>query len=272
MVNSTHSQDQQGVAESLWSFGCRAIRSRQPKLLSHDRPTGRVAVIIPARDEAETIGPIVSALNALKASGRVDDVVVVDDGSTDATATLADAAGARVLRSADGPGKGQALRFAVSATDADVLVFLDGDVANFHSSYVTMLTAPLADPSIQMVKARYRRSCDGRADESGRVTELLAKPLLRRLFPELANLAQPLSGECAIRRTALDSIELSDGYGIEIGLLIDVCNQFGRGAIAEVDLGERVHRNRPLHELRTHADHVLVAALSRAHRSDIGPR
>ena len=230
----------------------------------------RIGVCIPARDEESTIGNVVDVVVPLGDAGLVDDVVVVDDGSRDTTALEAAAAGARVIESVHGPGKGQALRAALAATDADLLVFLDADVTNFSDRFVIDLVAPLLhDPTIQLVKARYRRPLDGRSGEGGRVNELLARPLLRRFFPPLASVAQPLAGECAIRRTALDDLVLADGYGIEIGLLIDVYRRFGRSAITEADLGERIHRNRPLHELRPHADEVLAAVLDRTlHRPE----
>jgi glucosyl-3-phosphoglycerate synthase len=235
-----------------------------------DRKAGnRIGVCIPARDEASTVADVVERVARLRSAGLVDDLIVVDDGSSDDTALEAAAAGAVVVPSPHGPGKGQALAAAVGATDTELLVFLDADVTNFSASFVTALVAPLlAGDGVQLVKARYRRPFDGRPDEGGRVTELLARPLLRRFFPELAGIAQPLAGECAVRRTALADIALTDGYGIEIGLLIDVHHRFGRGAIAEVDLGERVHRNRPLHGLRPHADEVLAAVLDRSHTYD----
>jgi glucosyl-3-phosphoglycerate synthase len=115
-----------------------------------------------------------------------------------------------------------------------------------------------------MVKAGYERPLHGRAGEGGRVTELVARPLLERFFPALAGIAQPLAGEFALRREVLADIVLDDGYAIDVALLIDVYERFGRQAIVEVDLGERVHRNRPLHELRPHSRAVLDAVLTRA--------
>lgn len=225
-----------------------------------------IAVCIPARDEADTIGAVVECAVELQRIGLVDDVVVVDDGSTDDTAIRAAAAGGRVTPDDDRDhGKGQALARAAAATRADILVFLDADVTNTMPAFVTRLVAPLLDdPAVQLVKPTYHRSMNGRPNEGGRVTELLARPLLRRYFPELAALVrQPLAGETAIRRGALESITLADGYGIEIALLIDTYVRFGAAAITEVDLGDRRHRNRPLFELARCADDVLTAVLER---------
>lgn len=228
-------------------------------------PLGSVAVCIPARDEAGTIGAIVTAVAHLAARGVVDDLVVIDDGSRDGTGAVAAAAGARVVPSPGGPGKGQALRQAVAVTTTDVLVFLDADVVNFTPRYVTALTAALrADPGLKLVKAAYGRPLHGRSGEGGRVTELVARPLLRRFFPDLGTIAQPLAGECALTRDLAERLRFDDGYGIEIGALIDTYLAHGRRAITEVDIGgERVHRNRPLHELTVHAHDVLAAVLAR---------
>lgn len=225
----------------------------------------RIGVCIPARNEGATIVGVVGVVDALREAGLVDEVVVVDDGSTDATGRQAQAAGATVVASPRGPGKGQALECAVAASSADVLVFLDADVINFSARYVTELLHPLLkNPLVQLVKPTYHRPMDGRIGEGGRVTELLARPLLRHLFPELAAVvSQPLAGECAVRRSVLDQLVLADGYGIEMGLLLDIYRRCGLDAIVEVDLGVRVHRNRPLHELRQHADDILAAVLAR---------
>lgn len=195
----------------------------------------------------------------------MDELVVIDDASSDATAARARANGATVLANPRGPGKGQALARAVASTEAEILVFLDADVSNFTAHFITDLVAPLlGDHRVKLSKATYRRPLRGVADEGGRVTELLARPLLRRFFPDLLRLSQPLAGECAVRRDTLDDVVFADGYGIEIGLLIDIFLRHGLDAIAEADLGERVHRNRPLQDLRSHADDVLAAVLDRA--------
>lgn len=225
----------------------------------------RVAVCIPARDEAATVGRVVAVADQLRGVGLVDELVVIDDGSSDATAATARANGATVFASLLGPGKGQALAQAAASTDAEILVFLDADVSNFTARFITDLVSPLlGDDRIKLSKATYRRPLRGVADEGGRVTELLARPLLRRFFADLLRLSQPLAGECAVRHDALDELVLADGYGVEIGLLIDIFLRHGLDAIVEADLGERVHRNRPLQDLRPHADDVLAAVLNRA--------
>ncbi|MFP5316716.1 MAG: glucosyl-3-phosphoglycerate synthase [Acidimicrobiia bacterium] len=223
-----------------------------------------IAACLPARNEAATIASVLAVCGWLQDAGVLDEVVVVDDHSTDGTGAIARRMGAEVLPNTGRPGKGQALRAAVAAATGDVLVFLDADVVNFSDRFVSDLVLPLlTDPAIQLVKPVYRRPLQGRPDEGGRVTELLARPLLERFFPALAAIAQPLGGESAVRRSALDGIALADGYGIEIGLLIDVYRRFGAAAIAEADLGERVHRNRPLRELQPHTRAVLDTVMSR---------
>ena len=225
---------------------------------------------LPARNEEATVGAIVARVRAalVDAVPLVDEVLVVDDGSIDATATEAATAGARVVRRGpdDGPpGKGQALRRAVEEAVGDVLVFLDADVRNFDSHFVSGLLGPvLTEPGTALVKATYRRPLAGSDGPGGRVTELVARPLLARLFPELASVAQPLAGECAAPRSVLEAVPFADGYGVEIGLLIDVAARCGAGALAQVDLGERVHRNRPLDELAPQAAAVIDVVLDRA--------
>jgi len=230
-----------------------------------------VAVCIPARNEEPTVGPIVHAIvtaltDRFGGAPLVDDVVVVDDGSDDGTAERARRAGARVIRSESrGGGKGQAMRSALIATEADLIAFVDADVTNFGTHFVTGLLEPLLmDESVTLVKGYYERPLHGAPDGGGRVTELMARPVIDLLFPQLATIEQPLAGETAAPRWVLEKCGLADGYAVELALLIDVASLYGVGSIAQVDLGTRVHRNRPLAELRPQATDILAAALSRA--------
>lgn len=231
-----------------------------------------ISVCIPARDEQSTVGAVVGVVHrVLSAAGGgvdlVDEIVVIDDGSEDATADKAERAGARVVSAGSkSRGKGEAMSAGVAATDGDIVVFLDADVTNFGAHFVVGLVGPLltGPEDIQLVKAFYQRPIDGRAGGGGRVTELVARPVIELLFPALAHVRQPLAGETAVRRGALAHITFEPGYGVELGLLIDVAEAHGVGAVAQVDLGTRAHRNRPLDELRPQATDVLRAALSRA--------
>jgi glucosyl-3-phosphoglycerate synthase len=237
-----------------------------------------VSVCIPAHNEASTIARVIAAVlpshvGTAGGSGLVDEVLVVDDGSADGTADVASATGARVVRLPRRVGKGGAMRAALEAAAGEVLVFLDADVENATGAFVTSLLGPLfvgaGDPAL--VKGYYERPIGDSPTGGGRVTELVAKPLLEVLFPEhpeLAEVRQPLAGETAAPRWVLEKVGFAPGYGVEMGLLLDVVTRFGSGAVAQVDLGSRVHRNRALDELRPQAAEVLRAALDRAPARD----
>ncbi|MBW3536992.1 MAG: glucosyl-3-phosphoglycerate synthase [Actinobacteria bacterium] len=238
---------------------------------------GRVSVCLPARDEARTVGAIVRTIRReLIDSAAVGEVVVVDDGSTDATATEASAAGARVV-AADGStpgssvGKGAALRTGLAAAHGDVVVFCDADITNFSARFVTGLLAPLSDPSIQFVKGYYDRPLQGRNEGGGRVTELVARPVVSLLFPHLRHIRQPLAGEFAGRREALEAVEIEPGYAVDLALLIDLAARFGVDSIAQADLGVRFHRNRTLAELSEQSVAILAMAFDRV-GFDVGDR
>lgn len=239
--------------------------------LADARSNRTVSVCLPARDEEATVGTIVASIvSALTAVGGgadlVDDVLVVDDNSADATAAVARLAGARVVTAPPGSaGKGAAMRLALEHAAGDLVVFVDADIANFAPHFVTGLLVPLLlDDDVALVKGWYQRPLDGRPGEGGRVTELVAKPILGLLFPHLTAVRQPLAGETAAPHTVFDKLELADGYGVEIGMLVDVADRFGIGAIAQVDLGTRIHRNRSLADLGPQATDVLRTALERA--------
>ena len=259
--------DDRTVTTAIRSFDHGAFDAAGLAAARHGR---RISVCLPARDEAATVGTIVALIGAgLTAAGGgvdlVDEVVVVDDGSRDDTAAVAAGAGARVVASgAAGGGKGQAMAVGLAESSGDLVVFLDADVENFTPHFVVGLLGPLlVEDDVALVKGCYERPLHGRPGEGGRVTELVARPLLDLLFPELSGVRQPLAGETAAHRAVLQKTGLAPGYGVELGLLIDVAGQFGAGHIVQVDLGSRVHRNRSLEELRFQAGDVLQAALAR---------
>ena len=229
-----------------------------------------VTVCLPARDEAGTVGAIVGSLLAqLHTRHRlVDEVVVVDDGSADGTAVVARSAGARVVHG-DGRGKGAAMQKGLEEAHGDLVAFCDADLRQFDPCFVVGLLGPLLSrDDVFLVKGCYDRSYQSRWGEGGRVTELVAKPLLRTLVPHLSWLRQPLAGECAGRRDVLEQVPFVTGYGVDVALLIDVADRFGAGAIAQADLGRRVHRNRPLGELAPQAEAVLRTVLARVGLGD----
>jgi len=235
-----------------------------------------VSVCLPARNEEATIGAIVREVrNELvddAGDGLVDEVVVIDDGSTDGTADAARAAGARVVAEAGvlpeagpGSGKGNVLWKSLYVCEGDLLCWVDADLANFRADTVTKLLAPLlADADTLLVKAAYARSFEGAPTGGGRVTELVARPLVSLLFPKLADISQPLGGEYAARREALERLPFVEGWGVELGLLIDLVDRFGRDAVAQVDLGTREHRNRPVEQLAAESLSIIATALRRA--------
>ncbi|HSO97077.1 MAG TPA: glucosyl-3-phosphoglycerate synthase [Acidimicrobiia bacterium] len=234
----------------------------------------RVSVCLPARDEEATIGPIVGTVRRelMERSGLVDEVLVLDDGSVDGTAERARAAGGQVHAVADilpeltvGEGKGHALWKSLYAAEGDLVCFLDADLRTFAPHFVTQLLEPLlTDRDVGFVKGFYDRPLGGAPTGGGRVNELVARPLLCALFPELAAVRQPLGGEYAGRRELLEVVPFVEGWGVELGLLIDLAERFGVQAIAQRDLGVREHRNRSLGELAPQAMAVLLTGLRRA--------
>ena len=234
-----------------------------------------VSVVIPALNEAATVAGVVGPLvDELVPVGLVDEVVVVDGGSTDGTAELALAAGARVLHLPDEcsgyepRGKGGALWWAQQHATGDLLVYLDADVepSRAHTA-VALLTPLLLDDGVQFVKAAFDRplTVEGmlHRGSGGRVTEMLARPLLNAWWPELAGFVQPLSGELAATRDLLARVPFATGYALEIAMLIDVLRLVGVEAMAQADIGERQHRHQTDEALGRMAAEVLAAALDR---------
>jgi glucosyl-3-phosphoglycerate synthase len=222
------------------------------------------AVILPARNEARTVGEIVRAVLAEYGEDLIGEVVVVDSVSTDDTADVARRAGARVV-TAEVTGKGEAMWHGIAATTADLIVFIDADLERFDHRFVPALLGPLvADEGIAFVKGAYDRRTEADVTVGGgRVTELTARPLLAAFWPELGRIVQPLGGEYAARRDLLEQLPFRCGYGVDIGLLLDTDDLLGPGAIAQVDLHERFHSHSDLSALGRMAAEVLHTVIDR---------
>jgi hypothetical protein len=242
----------------------------------------RISVCVPTRNECETIGSTIRLLRQtlLEGEALIDELVVMDAGSADGTAEIAAAEGAIVAIETDvlpdqsaAANKGDAIWKSLYVCTGDIVCWLDADIANLHPRFVTGVVGPLLiDPTLHYVKAFYRRpihmpGADGAWRGSlapsggGRVTELLARPLLNTFWPHLAGVLQPLAGEFAGRRELLERIPFNSGHGVEVGHLIDIAREMGMDAIAQVDLERRVHRNWDLQTLSKMSFGVMQAAL-----------
>lgn len=235
-----------------------------------------ISVCIPTLNEESTVGAIVRSIRTelMERVPLVDELAVIDSSSSDRTAAEAEGSGATVFQDRDVlpdlepmAGKGEALWKSLFVLRGDVILWLDADIRNFDPRFVCGPLGPiLTDPAVGYVKSFYRRPIEdgqGSSLEGGRVTELVARPLINTFWPHLAGLIQPLAGEYAGRRSVLEQVPFFTGYAVEMGLLIDVAGRFGTEAMAQIDLEERVHRNRPIGELSRMAFAVLRAALSR---------
>jgi glucosyl-3-phosphoglycerate synthase len=251
---------------------------REALLAAKDRP---VSVVLPARDCADTVGSVVERIAAL--GGLVDQILVVDGDSSDGTAEVAAAAGAQValesqLMPAEGPvlGKGDAMWRALGAVTGEVVAYIDADTRDFDARFVSGLVGPLlTDPGLRFVKATYRRPFTAGEVEvpggGGRVSQLMARPLLAAFYPELAPLTQPLAGEFAATRELLERIPFATGYAVEMAMLLDVHELAGAAAMAQSDLGERRNRHQPLDALRPMAETVLAVVCGRQGLETAGP-
>jgi glucosyl-3-phosphoglycerate synthase len=247
-----------------------------PLELLIERKRQSLSVVLPAREVADTVGPIVERILSLE--GLVDQVLVVDAASEDGTAEIAARAGAEVRQQAEllpdlGPvlGKGDALYRSLAAVRGDLVVFIDADTRDFRPHFVTGLAGPLiAAGEVRFVKGAYRRPfVTGGVevpDGGGRVSQLTARPLLSAFYPDLAALRQPLAGEVAAPREVLERLPFATGYAIETAMLLDVREMVGAGAIAQVDIGERRNFHQPLEALRPMADTVLATVCERLRR------
>ncbi|MFI6686217.1 glucosyl-3-phosphoglycerate synthase [Streptomyces sp. NPDC050485] len=238
-----------------------------------------VSVVLPALDEEATVGDIVGAIRRTLMTGQtplVDELVVIDSGSTDRTAEVAAAAGARVVhrdailpRIPALPGKGEVLWRSLLVTSGDIVCFIDADLKDFDPAFVSGIVGPLlTDPDVDFVKAMYDRPLGEAAGQGGRVTELVARPLLNLHWPQLAGFVQPLGGEYAARRSLLERLPFPVGYGVELALLVDALHTVGLDALAQVDVGVRKHRHQDGQALGRMAAAIYRTAqlrLSRGH-------
>jgi glucosyl-3-phosphoglycerate synthase len=264
------------MAERSWSRPNWTVRE-----LETAKAGRTISVVLPALNEEETVGAVVESI-APMLGGLVDELIVLDSGSTDDTEIRAVAAGARVITREQAlpdvepqPGKGEVLWRSLAATTGDIVVFVDSDLIDPDPMFVPRLVGPLLIvEGVHLVKGFYRRplKVDGGEDANGggRVTQLVARPLLAALRPELSCVLQPLSGEYAGTRELLTSMPFAPGYGVEIGLLVDTYDRLGLDAIAQVNLGVRAHRNRPLTQLGSMSRQVIATLLSRCGVDDSG--
>ncbi|MCX5406320.1 glucosyl-3-phosphoglycerate synthase [Streptomyces sp. NBC_00335] len=277
------------LADRSWSAADRPLG----QLLSAKRAAGTtVSVVLPALNEEATVGAIVEVIRRDLIEGLpvplVDELVVIDSGSTDRTAEVAAKAGARVVhrdevlpRIPAVPGKGEVLWRSLLVTTGDIVCFVDADLRDFSAAFVSGIVGPLlTDPDVRFVKAMYDRpfgqeSGDPAAlasakahGQGGRVTELVARPLLNLHWPQLAGFVQPLGGEYAVRRELLERLPFPVGYGVELGLLVDALHTAGLDALAQVDVGVRLHRHQDGQALGRMAAAIYRTAqvrLSRGH-------
>ena len=236
-----------------------------------------ISLGLPALNEEETVGNIIRIIKTTLFEGvpLLDEIVLIDSGSTDDTVKIAQEIGIPIhvhqeILPQQGAfrGKGEALWKSLHVLKGDIIAWVDTDIKNFYPGFVYGLLGPLLRESdIQYVKGFYRRpiKMDGQlvSEGGGRVTELTIRPLINLFFPELSGMIQPLAGEYAGRRTVLERVPFFTGYGVETGLLIDLFTEFGLGAIAQVDLEERVHRNQPLASLSQMSFAILQVVVQR---------
>ncbi|MDD5747749.1 MAG: glucosyl-3-phosphoglycerate synthase [Actinomycetota bacterium] len=249
----------------------------QDLLREKERQGLRISVCLPTLNEEETVGQILAAIREvlIEKVPLVDELAIVDSRSSDSTVEIARREGARVIFDDEilpgmptASGKGEALWKSLYALEGDIVCWIDSDIRNFHSRFVYGLVGPLlSEPEIGYVKAFYRRPLreGGVLYETGggRITECVVRPLLSLFYPELCGIVQPLSGEYAGRREILESVPFFSGYGVEIGLLIDIYKKFGLNCIAQVNMDTREHFNQSIEALGRMSFGIMKAFLRR---------
>jgi len=222
-----------------------------------------ISLALPALNEEETVGTVIETIKStlMDKFHLLDEIVLIDSTSSDTTREIARKLGIPVyihqeLLPEYGPrrGKGEALWKSLLVTKGDIVMWIDTDIINIHPRFVYGVLGPLlTNPKLQLVKGFYQRPLKSedrlQSAAGGRVTELTARPMINLFYPELSGIIQPLAGEYGGRRKALEQISFSSGYGVEIGMVIEMFEKFGLGAIGQVDLLERIHHNQTLEAL-----------------------
>lgn len=256
---------------SQWSDLRALVQAKEEKKL-------KISLCIPSLNEEKTIGKeiVIFKSELMTRYPLVDEIVVIDSGSSDKTCEVARSFGAVVYASSEilpelgfKKGKGENLWKALYQLHGDIIVYVDADIRNIHARFVYGLLGPLImRPEVMYVKAFYDRPLSltkgVRVSGGGRVTEILIRPLFSLFFPELAAIIQPLSGEYAVRREVLEKIHFPIGYGVETSHLIDVYHGWGMKAFAQTDLDQRVHRNQPTRDLGRMSFGIIQTFLARA--------
>jgi glucosyl-3-phosphoglycerate synthase len=253
------------------TFHANEFRDKGALVEMKRRQGVRISLAFPTLNEEATVGKEILVLRTelVDRFPLLDEVAVIDSGSTDRTCEVAARHGAAVFSSrailkkyGSHRGKGENLWKSLYVLTGDIIVWIDADISNIGPRFVCGLVGPLLrDPAISYVKAFYERPLRAGGELApsggGRVTEILVRPLFSLFYPELASLVQPLSGEYAGRRSLLEQLPFSVGYGVELGHLIDICRGAGVGAIAQVNMDSRVHRNQSLQALGRMAFGIL---------------
>lgn len=242
-----------------------------------------ISLVIPTLNEAKTVGYIIEKARKelMEDVCLLDEIIVIDSNSSDATAQVAHEAGATVYdvnevapEQSAPPGKGTAIWKSQFVAKGDIIMCVDADISNFQSHFIYGLVGPfLVDSKIIFAKAYYRRplKLNGHTFENfgGRVTEILVRPLLCAFTPELAEIYQPLSGEYAFRRKPVQQIPFSSGYGVEIGMIFDIYRMFGLSSFVQVDMGTRCHRNRTVLELSRMSLGIIQTIFRKLERENV---
>ncbi len=266
----------EGILARTWHNSAFADKKKLVEL--KERKGVSISLAFPTLNEEATIAKeiLVIKTELMDRFPLVDEIVVIDSGSTDRTREIAAKYGATVFVSSEilpaygtYRGKGENLWKSLYALRGDIVVWIDADIANIGPRFFYGLVGPLLEnDDIGYVKAFYKRPIRSptglNPSGGGRVTEILVRPLFSLFYPELAALVQPLSGEYAGRRSILEKLPFSVGYGVEIGHLIDIRHMFGSDIIAQVDMDERIHRNQSIEALSRMAYGIMATFLDRA--------